>query len=229
MGIIIGKVVKLVTPPRCVRDGMWTTEVFVNVNDNEFMVSINGCTKLEVMTKSKVGADVMILEESNPVPRDITLNTISSVTITKGAGKQPEPIENDSSFLRKELVDFFKENPPIPLNYINDNSIVDRMRDPKVNHIALLGTIARIRQLIISKIDDDLLTMNNKNLKAFSLLLEFIKLVSQDQYTVYSQVNELDQLAILKEVRDVELYFTYFPDNPSTINSELQSLLLSNL
>ena len=71
--------------------------------------------------------------------------------------------------------------------------------------------------------------MYNKHLKAFSLLLEFIKLVSQDQYTIYSQVNELDQLAILKEVRDVELYFTYFPDNPSTINSELQSLLLSNL
>lgn len=74
------------------------------------------------MIKSRVGANVMVVEESTPVPRDITLNTISSITITKGAGKQPEPIENDSSFLRKELVDFFKENPPIPLNYIVDDS-----------------------------------------------------------------------------------------------------------
>lgn len=229
MGIVNGKVVKVITPPRCVMEGIWNTEVLVNVNDNEFMISIRGCTKLEVMIKSRVGANVMVVEESTPVPRDITLNTISSITITKDTGGRHEPIENDSSFLRKELVDFFKENPPIPLNYLNDNSIIDRMRDPKVNHITLLGNVARIRQLIISKIDDDLLTMNDKNLKAFSLLLEFIKLVSQDQYTIYSQANELDQLAILKEVRDVELYFVYFPGNQSTINSELQSLLLSKL
>ena len=229
MGIIIGKVVKVITPPRCVRDGIWIVDTFVSINGNNLQHSISGRTKLEAMTKSKIGANVELMKESLPVFVDMELNTISSITITKGAGKQPEPIENDSSFLRKELVDFSKENPPIPLNYLNDNSIVDRMRDPKVNHITLLGTIARIRQLIISKIDDDLLTMNDKNLKAFSLLLEFIKLVNQDQYTIYSQANELDQLAILKEVRDVELYFAYLPDNQSTINSELQSLLLSNL
>lgn len=122
MGIIIGKVVKVITPPRCVRDGIWIVDTFVSINGNNLQHSISGRTKLEVMIKSRVGANVMVVEESTPVPRDITLNTISSITITKGAGKQPEPIENDSSFLRKELVDFFKENPPIPLNYIVDDS-----------------------------------------------------------------------------------------------------------
>ena len=229
MGIVNGKVVKVITPPRCVREGIWIVDTFVHINGNNLQHSISGRTKLEVMTKSKVGANVEVMKESLPVFVDMELNTISSNTITKGDGKQPEPIENDNSFLRKELVDFLKENPPIPLNYLNDNSIVDRMRDPKVNHITLSGNVAMIRRLIISKTDGNLLTMNDKNLKAFSLLLEFIKLVSQDQYTVYSQVNELDQLAILKEVRDVELYFAYLPDNQSTINSELQSLLLSNL
>ena len=102
MGIVNGKVVKVITPPRCVREGIWFTEVFVNVNDIEFMIPISGCTKLEVMTKIKVGADVMVVEESSPIPRDAKLFTTVSIISTKGDTNQHKPIKHDNSFLRKD-------------------------------------------------------------------------------------------------------------------------------
>ena len=98
---------------------------------------------------------------------------------------------------------------PIPVRMPDIGMTPEEFTDPEYGLEVVSRLTKMLRKIIIGMLDDQLVELTEKNKNAFTFLLSIIEKFSINQFKVYNTVSEADQLSILKEVRDVELYIVY--------------------
>ena len=89
----------------------------------------------------------------------------------------------------------------IPQRIPDIGILPENFRDPEYSLLIISKLTALLRKIVISKMDEPLVELTEKNKYAFVFLLDIIKVCSINQFEMYSMANEKDQLSILKEVK----------------------------
>lgn len=84
-----------------------------------------------------------------------------------------------------------------------------QFNDPEYSLEVVSRLNKELRKIVVSKLDDQLLELTEKNMDAFIFLLSIIKDCNVRQFEMYNTASEKDQLSILREVKHNCLYIVY--------------------
>lgn len=90
-----------------------------------------------------------------------------------------------------------------------------QFNDPEYSLEVVSRLIKELRKIVVSKLDDQLLELTEKNMDAFIFLQSIIKDCNVRQFEMYNTASEKDQLSILREVKHNCLYIAYDTDIPT--------------